>query len=54
LILSEVQQPLELAQQEPLAQVVARQEQLELEALEQLVSVRAAQQAQLALLVQAG
>jgi hypothetical protein len=26
LILSEVQQPLELAQQEPLAQVVARQE----------------------------
>jgi hypothetical protein len=46
LILSEVQQPLELAQQEPLAQVVARQELPEfkvaqarqvLEALEQLV-----------------
>jgi hypothetical protein len=46
LILSEVQQPLELAQQEPLAQVVARQElreqrakqaQQALEALGQLV-----------------
>jgi hypothetical protein len=53
LILSEVQQPLELAQLEPLAQVVARQEpQVLLATQEQRVSAQAERLVQLAQLVQ--
>jgi hypothetical protein len=53
LILPEVQQPLELAQQEPLAQVVARQELREQRAKQaQLASVQAERLVQLAQLVQ--
>jgi hypothetical protein len=54
LVLLEVQQPLELAQLEPLDQAVARQEpQVLLAAQAQLESVQAERLAQLAQLVQA-